>query len=505
MAESQPIVNDDEPTKQVHRDSQTASEFIEQQLSLEADARDTLPYKFDRCTKDLGPLRQDVYACLTCSPPPASAAQQYTPAGICYSCSIACHGDHNLVELFSRRNFVCDCGSARFTNGMPCTLRSDPVTGARGVSGEEAAKENQYNHNFRNQFCACGEEYDADKEKGTMYQCAGLGTVENGGCGEDWYHPECLMGLPKDWSGKDERKDAAAAPDGEEKDHDHPKPEGFPDDDDFEGMICYKCVDAYPWLKAYAGTEGFLPPVFHKAASDPAPISSERPNLKRKASDDADEDASAIARAGSPVKRVKEENITTSTDKSSVAVTTSAAATLTPATDPTPVPSHKHTRLPAIPPTSQLTLFLREDFRDHLCHCPACYPNLIPHRVLREEESVYAPSLSSDSPSHPNGATNHSAGSTGTRSILERGESALNNIDRVRAIEGVMAYNHLKDKVKTFLQPFAESGKVVSAEDVKAYFEGLRGDSEGIREAREKPTEDENETGGDGRREQRGY
>ena len=39
-----------------------------------------------------------------------------------------------------------------------------------------------------------------------------------------------------------------------------------------------------------------------------------------------------------------------------------------------------------------------------------------------------------------------------------------------------MVYNHLKDKVKTFLQPFAESGQSVSAEDIKEYLTKLRGD-----------------------------
>jgi len=46
-----------------------------------------------------------------------------------------------------------------------------------------------------------------------------------------------------------------------------------------------------------------------------------------------------------------------------------------------------------------------------------------------------------------------------------------------------MVYNHLKDKVKSFLQPFAESGQAVGAEDVKAYFEQLRGDEQGIKAA----------------------
>jgi len=61
-----------------------------------------------------------------------------------------------------------------------------------------------------------------------------------------------------------------------------------------------------------------------------------------------------------------------------------------------------------------------------------------------------------------------------TGSLYDRGEKALGSIDRVRAIEGVMAYNMLKEKVKAFLQPFAESGQPVGKEDVEAYFEALK-------------------------------
>ena len=46
-----------------------------------------------------------------------------------------------------------------------------------------------------------------------------------------------------------------------------------------------------------------------------------------------------------------------------------------------------------------------------------------------------------------------------------------------------MAYNHLKEKVKNFLQPFAQTGQAVSAEDVKSYFEKLRGDDAAIKAA----------------------
>ena len=72
-----------------------------------------------------------------------------------------------------------------------------------------------------------------------------------------------------------------------------------------------------------------------------------------------------------------------------------------------------------------------------------------------------------------------------------------------------MAYAHLKDGLKAFLQPFAESGTAVGAEDIKAYFEKLRGDEKGIQEAKgdalASGKEEDGEGGGDGRREQSGY
>ena len=67
-----------------------------------------------------------------------------------------------------------------------------------------------------------------------------------------------------------------------------------------------------------------------------------------------------------------------------------------------------------------------------------------------------------------------------------------------------MVYNHLKDKVKSFLQPFAESGQAVGAEDIKAYFEKLRGDEQGIQQAALAGADNDGDGAGDNRREQSG-
>ncbi|WPH00578.1 zf-UBR-domain-containing protein [Acrodontium crateriforme] len=472
---------------QASESSQTAHEYIASQLRLEAEAREALPYQFDTCTKPLGPLRQSVFACLTCTPPPASAHQQFTPAGVCYSCSISCHGEHNLVELFTKRNFACDCGTTRFNNSnTPCMLRPNPRTGLKGdVTGDEAREGNKYDQNYQGKFCGCEDEYDPEKEKGTMFQCLGLGTVEDGGCGEDWWHPECLMGLPRtsiqpkpktesngaletvkeETTDESEEKtnDAAITSNGEPVD-DAPLPPGFPDEDDFDHFICYKCVDAFPWIKQYAGTTGFLPAVSAdgvansdaaRTAETATPIN-ETPQpetKKRKAEDDEDQDSQT-----SKKQRPDEES-------SNIPA---------PRTNLTP----KHATLPSAP-TSRISLFLQEDFRDHLCRCATCFPLLAKHPQLLDEEENYEPPVSeSEAGDTRNGSRSvHSGGS-----LLDRGEAALSSMDRVRAIEGVMAYNHVRDKVKSFLQPFAESGRPVGAEDIKAYFAKLRGDEQAMSE-----------------------
>lgn len=475
--------------------SQTAHDYITSQLRLEAEAREALPYQFDACTNSLGPLRQSVFACLTCTPPPASPYQQFTPAGVCYSCSISCHGEHNLVELFTKRDFVCDCGTTRLGNSAtPCSLRLNAETGRKGgVMGEEARQGNKYNQNFAGKFCGCGEEYDPEKEKGTMFQCLGLGTVEDGGCGEDWWHPECLMGLPRskvedkpktaESNGaletvKEETEHATEQPDNNgapaDREHEHmdeaPLPPGFPAEDDFDHLICYKCVNAFPWIKQYAGISGFLPAVSaetkHQTMASRTSGHVNTSSAKRKAEEEP-EDSQDSKKA----KVLAESAVQPNSEK---------PASTAPLTNGD-VESPKHAKLPPAPAGS-VTLFLKEDFRDSLCRCADCFPRLAKHKQLLEEEDSYAPPISESDAAE---AENRSVAgrSVHSGSLLERGEAALSSMDRVRAIEGVMAYNHVRDKVKAFLQPFAESGQAVGAEDIKTYFAKLRGDEQAMREA----------------------
>ncbi|KAI5844720.1 hypothetical protein BZA05DRAFT_476742 [Tricharina praecox] len=477
-------------------DSVTALDYINSQLQLESEAREALPYSFDACTRPLGVLRQSLYACKTCTsrtpstPPPFGWLNDHAGGGgaaLCYSCSISCHGDHELVEIFEKRGFRCDCGTLRVP-GVACKIRKE--------IDAEAEDERLYGQNFWGRFCICEAVYEPEKEDGVMHQCL-LGDV----CQEDWFHDTCMVGREppayvkeqkkkekeeaelsgeesvngtKDMNGKlpagtgeeaattsvaEKEKDsthtkgfATVADENreedeeeeEEDDDDRAKRLGFPED--YANVICWKCLEANPWLKQLASYPKFFAlerkgAVSEQEATTTVAIGCSPPKTeasqpepqhghKRKASDPSEEGSSS-----SSTKRARAEDLK---------VETTVTCTL-----PSPSP------LPTV-----FSLLLPKAFRKALCHCPSCFQHLRAFPILREKEEAHEPQVS------------RSASPTG--SIFEEGERALNGMDRVRAIEGVLAYNQLKDRVKAFLEPFAKSGKVVGAEDVAAYFEGLK-------------------------------
>lgn len=340
-----------------------------------------------------------------------------------------------------------------------------------------------------------------------MFQCMGLGTHETGGCGEDWYHPGCLVGQGPKWFEKQSKQPSETNGNGtlptisedsteqhrtekpadtnqvEADDEDPPLPDGFPAEEAFDTFICYKCVEAYPWIKRYAGTPGFLAPVFFQKDEEALP------SKKRKLEND-DEQPSEDSECRKRIKNESGEPETVSPvaepkDTSSSDIKVEDEQNF----EVKPIEKCKLASLPPAP-TGRFSLFATSDFRDQFCRCASCFPALKVHPQLLEEEEPYEPPLSDGG--SDNGSTH------GSGSLYDRGESALKNVDRVRAIEGVMAYNHLKERLKPFFQQFAESGKAIGAEDIKEYFAKLRGDEQAIKDAGESAKEDH-------RQEQSGY
>ena len=196
----------------------TAADLIEQQERLEMQATEAIPFRFDECTRAKGHIRQPVYACRTCG-----------GGGVCAGCSVACHGDHDLIELFHKRHFMCDCGSENMyrkrpaaellstgypADAQPCSLRPDGFA--------PGSAENQYGQNFDGHFCICerGYNYDPDTEEETMLQCLVC---------EEWLHESCTHG-------------------------------GVIKQSEFDCMICDTCVRKREnaVLRDYAGSPGWL-------------------------------------------------------------------------------------------------------------------------------------------------------------------------------------------------------------------------------------------------------
>ncbi|KAI3727725.1 hypothetical protein L6452_16343 [Arctium lappa] len=120
------------------------------------------------CTYNKGHMkRQAIFSCITCTPD--------GNAGVCTACSLSCHEDHEIIELWTKRNFKCDCGNSKF-GAFYCKLL--PSKDVENV-------DNSYNHNFKGQYCTCDRPYPDPniQEQVEMIQCCIC---------EDWFHEEHL-------------------------------------------------------------------------------------------------------------------------------------------------------------------------------------------------------------------------------------------------------------------------------------------------------------------------
>ncbi|XP_045495023.1 dentin sialophosphoprotein [Colias croceus] len=149
----------------------TMMDVLQEQEDFEEDANAVLGASDDKnCTYPLGYIkRQAIYACLTCC---SEAKEDPTKrAGVCLACSLSCHENHELIELYTKRNFRCDCGNPKF-NSNPCQFTSEKT---------DLNEENSYNQNFSGLYCVCHRPYPDPEatEEDEMIQCIIC---------EDWLH-----------------------------------------------------------------------------------------------------------------------------------------------------------------------------------------------------------------------------------------------------------------------------------------------------------------------------
>lgn len=197
----------------------TLTDYLFGENELHQKAKELMPWEPKSCTYNLGPKRQQIFACRT-----------HNNIGLCYSCSIRCHTSCDLVELFTKRHFTCDCGTERDNriqqdDQIRCEVRQNS-------NDDIPAMDNTYNQNYNGLFCDCHQEYDPDSTA-IMLQCI-MGLE----CNEDWYHDYCILGLPMDAVQRDQST---------EDEYGQRLIVGFPPLDQFDAYICWKCVKRYEY------------------------------------------------------------------------------------------------------------------------------------------------------------------------------------------------------------------------------------------------------------------
>jgi len=350
----------------------TMLDVLQDEEALEDDANAVLGSVSDTsCTYPLGYLsRQPIYSCSTCSEPDESS-------GVCLACSYHCHEGHNLMELYTKRMFRCDCGSSKLQSS--CKLEPK----------KEENKDNNYNQNFRGLYCTCSRPYPdpEDPVSDCMIQCVVC---------EDWFHGRHTG-------------------------------EGPPSDSSYAEMICAGCVANLPFLQYYSGL---------------AVVKVDKEDIK---TDEAECNVAQEVVDSNSVDKIEAVDIKNGSTADAGHVS-------------------KVCLLSKPAPTQLLktSLFLPMGWRSSLCKCSSClklYSDTKTTFLTEENDTVH----------------HYESQSREKKGTMEQGMEALSQMDRVRQVEAIQSYNDMKENLMEYLAKFANNKKVVREDDIKTFFEEMKG------------------------------
>jgi E3 ubiquitin-protein ligase UBR7 len=401
----------------------TLTEYLDSQQELEKEAALALPYSFSRCTYSFGYIRQAVYLCITCA----------SRRGICSSCSIACHTDHEQLELFPKRRFRCDCPTSSLT--QPCSLHKQQ---------EAQNEENEYGQNFDSKFCRCGRPYDAKLERETMIQCL---ACEVRSCefqpdlhrqtSQDWFHESCLnlrSRPPSRFPSPELSKEDNCIAEVEQDDASRSDTSlsGLPPPlitaEDYDALVCRSCVSRIPILEAWAGTPGVAMVVRESpdsswkiigrlaednpvdvdgpgAISNVQPVRVEQPGSEHTNSTEFLSENTCSSRSDADTLQGKKRSLfdsSPSADGPSVKRSRTSGmsgelpqrACLAPTRHPISQAVFVQDSTRSL---GEGDIFLSGDWRKRWCPCDSCLPELRKHPFLLEEEETYEPPEDPDS------------------------------------------------------------------------------------------------------------
>lgn len=365
------------------------------------------------CTYNQGYMkRQAVFSCLTCTP--------NGDAGFCTACSLACHDGHEVVELWTRRHFRCDCGNSKYGQSM-CKLQADKET---------VNSENVYNQNFKGVYCTCHRVHpDPEGEAlGEMLQCCIC---------EDWFH-ELHLGLPPTLQ--------------------------FPRDEEgeptFDELICKSCVPQCPFLFKYPNFV-VAPSAVPDASADHVEIVEQAngsgiENGKREVPEE-----NGILQVDSALQELSNETKEDSVIKQENQSTKNELVANEDAVYGHPCGMKNEGPTAIIQPGQPL--FLLRSWRTQLCRCPTClrmYSERAVDFLLDSDDTLQAYEASAKRKRDE------------TRAQID-GADLLKGLGHVQQIELLHGFNDMTSQLKTFLAPFGESGRTVTSADIHDFFATL--------------------------------
>lgn len=362
------------------------------------------------CTYNKGYMkRQAIFSCLTCTPD--------GNAGVCTACSLSCHDGHEILELWTKRHFRCDCGNSKFGE-LYCKLFAN-----KDVENAE----NGYNHNFKGAYCTCGRPYpDPEAEEQVeMIQCCIC---------EDWFHEEHIGLEARNEVPRDEEGDPL-----------------------YEDFICQGCSGACSFLTLYPQTT--LETAKQQDATKDNPTS----ETKGK---EVVEDATLACGSSENL-----ENVTYSSKKTAkvcddVAAASSHLKQCTNAADPSTECTVGVDLNVAPPPVLEKSkpIFLPKNWRDVICKCKNCVKFYEEKRIgflVDKDDSI---------------AEYEKIAKRKREEKLEQQEGVeLNFLDKlghVQKIEILSGIADMKNEIHSFLESYDPS-KPVTTEDIHQVFENL--------------------------------
>lgn len=232
--------------------------------------------------------------------------------------------------------------------------------------------------------------------------------------------------------------------------------------EDYDALVCRKCVARINVLRRYAGTRGVIMVIRDDENSPWKKYEGDCPDGPS-GSCNTDDSLIQIGHTESPPESACRDPCSASEERA--AKRRKISDTLSSTCLAPPINLIAKAIFECESPDSNMVgstlgagdIFLTDGWRRRWCRCDQCLPSLQAHPYLHEEEETYEPPEDPDS----------------RLSLEELGLRALERLPRDRAIDGIRAFNDMRDGLMEYLRPFAQEGKVVEAADVNRFFETL--------------------------------